>query len=143
MDRDKIRDLIREERDFFIREEYGKLLAVMGEEYTSGGETCVFHPLPAVGETEDRPVGDPRELSLTELALLPHLSREINRFGAISRMSLFYASPEDKKRLELLARVEEMLLTGADLREADVRELEEGHESFLRSREEEEVEVIR
>ena len=143
MDRDKIRDLIQEERDFYIRKEYGKLQAVMGEAYTSNGETCVFHPLPAAEQTEDRPVGDPRELSLTELALLPHLSEEINRFGAISRMSLFYASPEDKKRLELLACVEEMLLTGAKLREPDVQELEEGHEAFLCSGQEEEVEVIR
>ncbi len=143
MDIEKISALVKEERDFFIRQEYGKLQAIMGEEYTSGGETKVFHPLPPMGETEDRPVGNPEELTLTELAILPHLSKDINRFGAISRMSLFYASPEDKKRLELLARIEENLLTGADIKAEDIRELTEGHEAFLHSREEREVEVIR
>lgn len=143
MDIEKISALVKEERDFFIRQEYGKLQAIMGEEYTSGGETKVFHPLPPMGETEDRPVGNPEELTLTELAILPHLSKDINRFGAISRMSLFYASPEDKKRLELLARIEENLLTGADIKAEDIRELIEGHEAFLHSREEREVEVIR
>lgn len=143
MDKEKIRALVKEERDFYIREEYGKLQAIMGEEYTSGGETKVFHPLPPVGEKEDRPLGNPEELTLTELAILPHLSKDINRFGAISRMSLFYASPEDKRRLELLARIEENLLTGDDIKEEDIRELSDGHEAFLHSREDYEVEVIR
>lgn len=143
MDVEKIKALVKEERDFFIREEYGKLQAIIGEEYTSGGEAKVFHPLPPVGETEDRPLGDPEELSLTELAILPHLSKEINRFGAVSRMSLFYASPEDKKRLELLARLEEDLLTGAGIKDEDLRELEDGHAAFLHSRDGYEVEVIR
>ena len=143
MDMEKIKALVKEERDFYIREEYGKLQAIMGEEYTSGGETKVFHPLPPVGETEDRPVGNPQELTLTELAILPHLSKDIDRFGAVSRMQLFYASPEDKKRLELLARIKENLLTGADIKEEDIRERTEGHEDFMHSREDYEVEVIR
>lgn len=143
MDIEKISALVKEERDYYIRQEYGKLQAIMGEEYTSGGETKVFHPLAPVGEKEDRPLGNPEELTLTELAMLPHLSKQINRFGAISRMPLFYASPGDKRRLELLARMEENILTGVDSKEEDIHELMNGHEAFLHSREDYEVEVIR
>lgn len=89
----------------------------MGVEYTDGDEIKVFHPLPEeLKNGENIVYGNPRELSLAELAMLPHLTYKINRFGAVSRMPLIQCYPQDIARLELIARMYENLMIGAAVR---------------------------
>lgn len=61
--------VIMEEKEAFIRAEYGRLQSVMGSEYHEGETTHVFHPLPEAEQGEERPLGNPQELELAELAI--------------------------------------------------------------------------
>ena len=103
--------IIAEEKEAFISAEFGRLQQIMGVEYTDGEESKVFHPLPEeLKNGENIVYGNPRELSLAELAMLPHLTYKINRFGAVSRMPLIQCYPQDVARLELIARMYENLM---------------------------------
>ena len=104
----------------------------MGVEYTDGDEIKVFHPLPEeLKNGENIVYGNPRELSLAELAMLPHLTYKINRFGAVSRMPLIQCYPQDIARLELIARMYENLMIGRSCADADAKTLLDGHAEYM------------
>ena len=103
--------IIAEEKEAFISAEFGRLQQIMG------GENIVY--------------GNPRELSLAELAMLPHLTYKINRFGAVSRMPLIQCYPQDIARLELIARMYENLMIGRSCADADAKTLLDGHAEYM------------
>ena len=135
-------ELIQEERNAFVRAEYGRLQAVMGSEYTEKGKRHVFHPLP---ETQggERISGNPDALNLEELAMLPHLSREIPRLGTMSFMPLFQTSPYEAERLRLLADMQEKLLIGKPCTPEEERLLTKGHADFINFKQDTEVLIIK
>lgn len=78
---------VMEEKAAFVKAEYGRLQQIMGAEYSVGDETRVFHPLPEARRKGDEPgFGDPEELTLEELAMLPHLRHNIPRLGTMTVM---------------------------------------------------------
>ena len=92
----------------------------------------MFHPLPEeLKNGENIVYGNPRELSLAELAMLPHLTYKINRFGAVSRMPLIQCYPQDIARLELIARMYENLMIGRSCADADAKTLLDGHAEYM------------
>lgn len=124
--------IIAEEKEAFISAEFGCLQQIMGVEYTDGEESKVFHPLPEeLKNGENIVYGNPRELSLAELAMLPHLTYKINRFGAVSRMPLIQCYPQDIARLELIARMYENLMIGRSCADADAKTLLDGHAEYM------------
>lgn len=124
--------IIAEEKEAFISAEFGRLQQIMGVEYTDGDEIKVFHPLPEeLKNGENIVYGNPRELSLAELAMLPHLMYKINRFGAVSRMPLIQCYPQDIARLELIARMYENLMIGRSCADADAKTLLDGHAEYM------------
>lgn len=135
--------IILEEKEAFIKAEYGRLQSVMGSEYHEGETTHVFHPLPEAAQGEERPLGNPQELELAELAMLPHLSRRIPRLGTVSVMPLFQAYPADCFRLALLADVHERILIGMPLTDVQTKTLLNGHAEYMLSKQPQEVVVIK
>lgn len=124
--------IIAEEKEAFISAEFGRLQQIMGVEYTDGDEIKVFHPLPEeLKNGENIVYGNPCELSLAELAMLPHLTYKINRFGAVSRMPLIQCYPQDIARLELIARMYENLMIGRSCADADAKTLLDGHAEYM------------
>ena len=127
--------IIQDEKDAFVRAEYGRLQAIMGAEYTENGERKIFHPLPD-SQKEAQTLPDPNELNLTELAMLPDLERAIPRFGTLSFMPLFRTSPYEAERLKFLADIQEKLLIGLDCSEDEEKILRKGHQDFIRFKQE-------
>lgn len=135
--------VIMEEKEAFIRAEYGRLQSVMGSEYHEGETTHVFHPLPEAAQGEERMLGNPQELELAELAMLPHLNRRIPRLGTVSVMPLFQAYPADSFRLQLLADAHERVMIGMPLTDAQTKTLLNGHAEYMLSKQPQEVVVIK
>lgn len=135
--------LILEERDAFIRAEYGRLQSIMGAVYHEGDAAHVFHPLPEPAQGEAPALGNPEELELAELAMLPHLSRRIPRMGTVSYMPLFRAYPSDIYRLNQLAQWYERIMIGQTLDDVQVKILLNGHAEYMQSKQPQEVIVIR
>lgn len=135
--------LVQEEKEAFIKAEYGRLQSIMGTEYHEGEQLRIFHPLPEAKKNEERPLGDPNELELAELAMLPHLSKRIPRMGTISIMPLFRAYPADIYRLQLLADLHESMMIGRELSDTQVKQLLGGHAEYMMSKQPQEVIVIK
>ncbi|MBR1671680.1 MAG: hypothetical protein IJ702_02010 [Fretibacterium sp.] len=140
-DTKQLMTLIQEEKDVFVRAEYGRLQSVMGAEYTENGEPRFFHPLPETQKDKGQP-GNPDELKLAELAMLPHLVRAIPRLGTMSYMPLFRISPYETDRLRLLSDVHEKLLIGKPCTPEELHQLIDGHEEYMRSKKDDNVVVI-
>ena len=104
--------LIHSERLTFIQAEYARLQSVMGDEYHIGTDAYIFHPLPESEDKNSPVLGNPKELSLTELTMLPQLEKRIPRLGTMSYMPLFRMHPTDSLRLNLLADMEEKMTIG-------------------------------
>ena len=135
--------IVLEEKEAFIQAEYGRLQSIMGTEYHEGEELRIFHPLPEARKNEERPLGNPYELELAELAMLPHLSKRIPRMGTVSIMPLFRAYPADIYRLQLLADLHESLMIGKALSDVQVKMLLGGHTEYMMSKQPQEVVVIK
>ncbi len=143
LQRELLLPMIAEEKDAFVAAEFGRLQQIMGCEYTQGGEQCVFHPVPGQTDGGERVLGDPGELSLRELSLLPHLTHEVYRLGTVSYVPLIQCYPEDLRRLELLAGAYETLMSGHVCGEAELRELFGGHQTYMDFKSSGEVKVIK
>lgn len=130
--REYLLPVIAEEKEAFISAEYGRLQQIMGVEYTDGDSPKIFHPLPETLKAGENLVyGDPRELSLAELAMLPYLTFKINRFGAVSRMPLIQCYPTDIARMQLLAALYEKLMVGRICTADDAASLLNGHTKYI------------
>lgn len=115
----------------------------MGAEYSVGDETRVFHPLPEARRKGDEPgFGDPEELTLEELAMLPHLRHNIPRLGTMTVMPIIRYYPKDIQRMRLLADIYAELMVGRSCSEGEVRSLLGGHSEYLRFKRSEEVRII-
>lgn len=126
----QLAQLIEQERKAFVAAQYARLQDAMGMPYDENGQRRIFHPL-AQDETGQPLPGRPEELTLAELAMLPHLAAELPRFGTVSVMPLFRTAPEDARRLELLAGVSDALLSGKPVREEQRQALLQGHAAFM------------
>lgn len=122
---------IDEERLIFIRAEYARLQSVLGDEYTIGNETFIFHPLPETEEKTNMPTGNPEELTLTELTMLPQLEKKIPRLGTMSYMPLIHFHPADSIRLNLLADMEEKMQIGKLCTPEQIDQLLLGHDEYV------------
>lgn len=128
--------LIELERSAFIRREYGRLQACMGTDYEDPvtKKQVLFH---AIDETnndislEGEKVGDPYEITLEELTELPILEKRIERLGTVSYMAFFHMMPEDRKRLNLLWKMENRIFHHYPCPDSEVAELKNGHDDFM------------
>ena len=126
--------LIEEERLCFIKAEFARLQSVMGDEYHIGSETHIFHPLPQSSNTDMPALGNPEELSLAELSLLPQLEKCIPRLGTLSYMPLFRMHPNDSARINLLANMQEKIIIGKVCSRQEVETLISGHDDYMKSK---------
>lgn len=129
--RESLLPLIDEERRAFVAVEYGRLQQLMGCEYTEGEQQLIFHPVPGQTDGGERVLGDPNELSLRELAALPHLTHKVYRLGTVSYLPLIQCYPEDIRRLELLAGVYDALMAGQPCTRPEFEELTGGHDGYM------------
>ncbi|MBQ9661978.1 MAG: hypothetical protein IJV40_02360 [Oscillospiraceae bacterium] len=135
--------VIEEEKAAFIRAEYGRLQRIIGAAYNEGGELHFFHPLPENRRGGDDTVyGDPEELTLAELAMLPHLVHVVPRLGTESTIPLIQYYPEDKFRMQLLARLFDGISIGVPCAGSDVKTLLNGHREYMSFKTGNEVVVI-
>lgn len=143
LQKEQLLPLIMEEKAAFIKAEYGRLQQIMGAEYSVGEETRVFHPLPeSQRRGDERVYGNPEELTLEELAMLPHLTHNIPRLGTMTIMPIIRYYPEDVSRLRLLADMYQELMVGRPCTETEVRALLTGHGEYLTFKKGEEVRII-
>lgn len=143
LQKERLLPLIMEEKAAFVKAEYGRLQQIMGTEYSVGGEARIFHPLPeSKRRGDERAYGDPEELTLEELAMLPHLRHNIPRLGTMTVMPLIRYYPEDISRLRLLADMYQELMVGRACPDAEVRALLTGHSEYLLFKKGEEVRII-
>lgn len=143
LQRDMLLPLINEEKNAFIKAEYGRLERIMGAEYTEGGETRVFHPLPESRRNDNSAYGRPEELSLAELALLPQLIHKVERLGTVSTMQLIQCYPQDIARLQLLADMYEDIMLGVNCTESEIKALLDGHAEYLFFKQGDQVRIIK
>lgn len=124
--------VIDQERLTFIQAEYARLQSVMGDEYHIGTDAYIFHPLPE-SDVKDVPVlGDPKELNLTELTMLPQLEKRIPRLGTMSYMPLFRMHPTDSLRLNLLADMQEKMTIGKLCTPQQIESLLLEHDEYIK-----------
>lgn len=123
--------VIKKEKEIFVQAEYPRLQAAMGNEYNVGDETHIFHPLPESPNSDTPVLGNPNELSLSELALLPQLEKCIPRMGTLSYMPLFRMHPTDSVRLNLLATIFEKTLIDKICSPEEVEILLKGHDDYM------------
>ena len=136
--------VIEEEKAAFVRAEYGRLQHIMGAAYNEGGELHFFHPLPDNQKRDDVTVyGRPEELTLAELAMLPHLVHIVPRLGTESTIPLIQYYPEDKFRMQLLAGMFDRISIGVPCEETDVEILLTGHGEYMNFKSGDQVVVIR
>ena len=124
--------LVEEERRAFIKKELGRLEAVIGLDYWDGetGETHHFHQTIEEGKEMDTIV-DAYELTVAELAMLPRLTKRVERIGTVSYLAVYPMFPEDKERVALLAAVEGKLTRGEACTPEEARAMTEGHQAYL------------
>lgn len=143
MQKEELLPLILEEKAAFIKAEYGRLQQIMGAEYSVGSEPRIFHPLPeSKRRGDEQGYGDPEELTLEELAMLPHLTHNIPRLGTMTVMPLIRYYPEDISRMRLLADMYQELMVGRTCPDTEVRTLLTGHSEYLLFKKGEEVRII-
>lgn len=143
LQKEELLPLIMEEKAAFIKAEYGRLQQIIGAEYSVGDEQRIFHPLPESQRRGDEQVyGDPEELTLEELAMLPHLTHHIPRLGTMTIMPIIRYYPEDIRRLRLLADMYQELMVGRACPDTEVRALLTGHSEYLLFIKGEEVRII-
>jgi len=135
--------LIEEERQAFIKKDFGRLQAVIGLDYwdKNTGETHFFHQYFEDGKETDTVI-DPYELDVSELAMLPDLTKRVERIGTYSYLAFYQMFPEDKKRMKLLADVWSSLKDGCICTDDEVKELVDGHAAYLDWKTEDSFEVI-
>ena len=143
LQKEELLPLIMEEKAAFIKAEYGRLQQIIRAEYSVGDEQRIFHPLPESQRRGDEQVyGDPEELTLEELAMLPHLTHHIPRLGTMTIMPIIRYYPEDIRRLHLLADMYQELMVGRACPDTEVRALLTGHSEYLLFKKGEEVRII-
>lgn len=136
--------VIEKEKAAFTQAEYGRLQHIMGAAYNEGGELRFFHPLPESEKRDDVTVyGRPEELTLAELAMLPHLVHIVPRLGTESTVPLIQYYPEDKFRMQLLAGMFDRISIGVPCEESDVKLLLTGHSEYMEFKTGNQVVVIR
>lgn len=126
--------IIETERLCFIQAEYARLQTIMGDEYHVGTEKHIFHPTTETSHSEIAELGDPTELTLKELSILPQLEKRIPRFGTISYMPLFRMTPEDSFRINLLSDIQENLATKTECHLQEIETLLNKHQTYIESK---------
>lgn len=136
--------LIEEERKAYIKAEHGRLQGIMNTAYwdEDSGEYFVFHPLPDLNPALDE-VGDPYDLTIEEIALLPSLKKRIERIQTYSYLSLYPVFPEERERLALLGQMKSKLDLGKLCSDEEIEKLISGHEAFLSYKLDDGVAVIK
>ncbi len=137
---EKYLTMIDEECRAFIRAEHGRLQRIIGAEYWEPREekTYYFH----CGAEGDILPADPYELSLDELAALPHFEMRVERLRTYSYLAFFQMYPRDSERLSLLAKLRSRLADGLPCAEEELEELDGGHADYLEWKLGSPVEVI-
>lgn len=136
--------MIEEELRCFIKSEAGRLQAAIGAEYwDSAAQTSgYFHKFRGeMTDAEFQP--NPFELTLSEIVWLTGLEKKVERICTVSYFSLFPAAPCDIERLRLLEYIEQKLESGAEVGEADIAALKNGHMPFINSKTQDTVTVIK
>ena len=140
-DMEQLKQLIEQERQTFVAAEYTRLQESMGMPYDENGQQRIFHPLPQ--DEAGQPVpGKPDELTLAELAMLPHLAMKLPRLGTVSYMPLFRVTPDVAQRLELLASVSDAILSDKPVREEQKLALLQGHDAFMQKNQQDDGVVV-
>ena len=138
--------LVEEERQTFIRAEHGRLQAVMGKEYWDREKEApaFFHGEPTEdAQLESLVERDPYDISLEELVQLSEMEKRVERLGTYSYLAFFHMYPEDKERLRLLFHLYRRLTHGNVCGLPEIKQLEEGHDFYIRQKTESAVRVIR
>ena len=138
--------LIEEERQTFIRAEHGRLQAVMGKEYWDREKEApaFFHGEPTEdAQLESLVERDPYAISLEELVQLSEMEKRVERLGYLQLSGVFHMYPEDKERLRLLFHLYRRLTHGNVCGLPEIKQLEEGHDFYIRQKTESAVRVIR
>ncbi|MCQ4637050.1 hypothetical protein NE619_09960 [Anaerovorax odorimutans] len=135
--------LIEEERKAYIKAEHGRLQGVMNTAYwdSEAGEYVIFHSLPDLNPALDE-VGDPYDLTMEEIALLPSLKKRIERVQTYSYLKLYPVFPEERERLTLLGQMKTKLDLGKLCTDEEVEALISGHQRFIHYKLDDAVEVI-
>ena len=145
----QIRELlpvIEQERSVYIHAEHGRLQSVIRTGYwdREAGESAIFHG--RMGDDlaliDDKPK-DPYDITVEELYWISEQVKHIERCGTDSYLRFFYMMPEDKDRMKLLAHMWHKLMHGHLCTEAEIRELQDGHEAFVERKLTDPVKVIR
>ncbi|MEA4923047.1 MAG: hypothetical protein VB031_06720 [Eubacteriaceae bacterium] len=140
---EKYLPLIEDERMAFIKKEHGRLRAVIGVEYWDHvtGDSRPFHQYIEEGKETDI-VPDPYEITLAELAMLPKMTKKVERIGTYSYLDFFQMMPEDRERIDLLCRIYEALASGCECSKEDACRLEKGHDEYMKCKGTDPVKVI-
>ena len=122
------------ERRAIILKDHGRLQAIMGTGYWDAKNEVQlkFHAAPDADPVLiDAWEGDPFDITIDELNWITKVEKRVERVGTVSSLVFFNFYPEDKKRIELLARMWHKLTHNVICGEAEVKALLEGHQAFM------------
>ena len=126
--------MIEAERLAFIQAEQGRLSAIIGTGYWSKeiDDYEIFHGRKGdeLALIDDR-LHDPYVITVEEMYWITEQYKKIERCGTETFTLFFNMMPEDKKRFNLLSMMHQTLTHGELVSEAEIRELDEGHDAFI------------
>lgn len=137
--------LIEVERQAYIHAEGGRLAAIIGTGYWNKEieDYEIFHGRKGdeLALIEARPK-DPYEITIEEMLWITRQYKKIERVGTETYTNFFNMMPEDRQRIELLARMWHKLTHDTLCSDAEVAELKDGHDAFINMKLEVKVKVI-
>ena len=130
----RILPLIETERQAYIHAEGGRLAAIIGTGYWNKEieDFEIFHGRKGddLALIEARPK-DPYDITIEEMLWITKQYKKIERVGTETYTNFFHMMPEDKKRIELLSRMWHKLTHDTLCTDAEIEELENGHDAFI------------
>ncbi|MBQ9156637.1 MAG: hypothetical protein IJ137_07645 [Eubacterium sp.] len=126
--------LIEVERSAFIKAEAGRLAAIIGTGYWNKEieDFEIFHGRKGddLALIEDRKK-DPYDITIEEMEWITRQYKKIERCGTETYINFFNMMPEDKERIQLLARMWNKLTHDTLCTDAEICALKEGHDAFI------------
>lgn len=141
----KILPMIEVERHAYIHAEGGRLAAIIGTGYWDKEveDFEIFHGRKgdelALIEARTK---DPYDITIEEMFWITKQYKKIERVGTETYTNFFNMMPEDKKRIELLSRMWHKLTHDTLCTDAEIEELEKGHDEFINMKLDVKVKVI-
>ena len=130
----RILPLIETERQAYIHAEGGRLAAIIGTGYWNKEieDFEIFHGRKGddLALIEARPK-DPYDITIEEMLWITKQYKKIERVGTETYTNFFHMMPEDKKRIELLSRMWHKLTHDTLCTDAEIEDLENGHDAFI------------